>query len=52
MGRNGTLNINGGAVTAAGTGKNGVFVRGNFRSLTGAVASIDNLLLGEIETAF
>lgn len=30
VGRNGTLNINGGAVTAAGTGKNGVFVRGNF----------------------
>ena len=30
MGRNGTLNINGGAVTAAGTGKNGVFVRGKF----------------------
>lgn len=30
VGSKGTLNINGGSVTAAGTGKNGVHVRGNF----------------------
>ena len=39
MGSNGTLNINGGAVTAAGTGKNGVFVRGNFRMKGGSLTA-------------
>lgn len=35
MGTRGILNITGGAVTAAGTGKNGVFVRGNFQMAGG-----------------
>ena len=39
VGSNGTLNINGGAVTAAGTGKNGVFVRGNFRMKGGSLTA-------------
>ena len=39
MGSNGTLNINRGAVTAAGTGKNGVFVRGNFRMKGGSLTA-------------
>ena len=39
MGREGILNINGGAVTAAGTGKNGVFVRGNFRMKGGSLTA-------------
>ncbi len=39
VGREGILNINGGAVTAAGTGKNGVFVRGNFRMKGGSLTA-------------
>lgn len=39
VGSNGTLNINGGAVTAAGIGKNGVFVRGNFRMKGGSLTA-------------
>lgn len=35
VGTTGTLNINGGSVTAAGTGKKGVYVRGNFRMAGG-----------------
>ena len=39
VGREGILNINGGAVTAAGTGKNGVFVRGNLRMKGGSLTA-------------
>lgn len=35
VGKEGILNITGGAVTAAGIGKNGVFVRGNFQMAGG-----------------
>lgn len=37
VGRKGTLNISGGSVTAAGTGKNGMFVRGNFQMAGGSL---------------
>lgn len=39
VGSKGTLNINGGSVTAAGTGKNGVHVRGNFRMKGGSLTA-------------
>lgn len=39
VGSDGILNINGGAVTAAGTGKNGVLVRGNFRMTGGSLTA-------------
>lgn len=39
VGSDGTLNINGGAVTAAGTGKNGVLVRGNFQMTGGSLTA-------------
>lgn len=39
VGSNGILNINGGSVTAAGTGKNGVRVRGNFRMTGGSLTA-------------
>ena len=37
VGTTGTLNINGGSVTAAGTGKKGVYVRGNFQMTGGSL---------------
>ena len=37
MGTTGTLNINGGSVTAAGTGKKGVYVRNNFQMTGGSL---------------
>ena len=39
VGSDGNLNINGGAVTAAGTGKNGVLVRGNFQMTGGSLTA-------------
>lgn len=39
VGTRGILNITGGAVTAAGTGKNDVFVRGNFRMKGGSLTA-------------